>query len=361
MRIIVMSDLHFGVPETSMNDRAVRLRVIETIRSLQPIERIVLLGDVFDLNLARLGDAIDGRMVRGKKITGFRQFLRECLDGGIKGPQWIYIPGNHDYDTFDVPARLDGMSRRFIQKTDDKTMHWPPRSWNGGDMAPQEMRNNFEIQYPHRWEELGTKSILLTHGHYLDPSQTMGKKIEDLNRPEGIKADKFFTLCAQYQSLTRAISYQGETIRLFGDLYKLWNSASSLVKAIVRYGSVGLYRGKALDRHIQKAALAYVKHFGPVGRSPDETTTPDAMIFGHTHKEGMVYLDEHKTAKIGLKRGVLLVNDGGFIHDRSDGNTVGSLVEVDSTEGNCRIRLHVFERAGTSKIRSKIKEEQSIE
>ena len=36
MRMIVLSDLHFGIPETSINDREVRYAVIETIRSLLP-------------------------------------------------------------------------------------------------------------------------------------------------------------------------------------------------------------------------------------------------------------------------------------------------------------------------------------
>jgi len=360
MRIIVLSDLHFGVPETSINDREVRRTVIETIRSLLPVERIILLGDIFDLNLAKLGDAIDGRSSRGTKVIGFRQFLKECLVKGIKDLQWIYIPGNHDYDTFDVPARLDGMNRRFVKKTGEKIMHWAPRSWEGGNIAPQELRGNFQIQYPHRWEKLGTKYILLTHGHYLDPSQTMGKKIGELNRPGGIPVDKLFTMCAQYQSLTRAISYQGETIRFFGSLYGAWTSVSSIVEEIIKYGTMGLWRHKALDAQLQKAALSYVRHFGPIGKPKEAAGMPDAMIFGHTHREGMVFVGEPGTVSIGSGKGILLVNDGGFIHGGSDGKITGSLVEVESAGISCKVRLHVIERTSSGGISRRISEERTL-
>jgi UDP-2,3-diacylglucosamine pyrophosphatase LpxH len=360
MRLIIISDLHFGVPETSINDRDVRRVVIESIRSLLPVERIILLGDIFDLNLARLGDSIDGRSSPGSKVIGFRQFLKECLAKGIKDLQWIYIPGNHDYDTFDVPARLDGMNRRFVKKTDEKIMYWTPRPWEGGNIAPEELRGNFLIQYPHRWEKIGTKYILLTHGHYLDPSQTMGKKIGELDRQGGIPADKFFTLCAQYQSLTRAISYQGETIKFFGNLYGAWTSVSSIVEEIIKYGTMGLWRHKALDTQLQKAALSYVRHFGPIGKPQEADEIPDAMIFGHTHREGMVFLGEPGNASIGSGKRILLVNDGGFIHGGSDGDIVGSLVEVESVGIRCNIRLHVFERTLSGRITRKIKEERSL-
>ena len=359
-RLIVLSDLHFGVPETSINEREVRRAVIETIRSLLPVKRIILLGDIFDLNLARLGDSIDGGSSPGSKVVGFRQFLKECLAKGIKEPQWIYIPGNHDYDTFDVPARLDGMNRRFAKKTEEKIMYWAPRPWEGGNIAPPELRGNFQIQYPHRWEKLGSKFILLAHGHYLDPSQTMGKKIGELDKPDGIPMHKLFTLCAQYQALTRAISYQGETIRFFGRLYGAWTSVSSVVEEIVKYGTSGLWRHKALGRELQNAALSYVRNFGPIGKPQEAAGSPDAMIFGHTHREGMVFLGEPGTASTGSGKGILLVNDGGFIHDGSDGGVVGSLVEVESSGSGCTIRLHVIERAPSGGIARRIKEERAL-
>jgi len=360
MKIIVLSDLHFGVPETSLNDREVRRAVIEAIRSLLPVKRIILLGDIFDLNLARLGDSIDGRSSGGAKVVGFRQFLKECLSQGIKDPQWIYIPGNHDYDTFDVPARLDGMNRRFSKKTDEKIMYWAPRSWEGGNIAPQELRGNFQIQYPHRWEKFGSKYILLTHGHYLDPSQTMGKKIGELDKQGGIPVDKLFTMCAQYQSLTRAISYQGETIRFFGSLYGAWTSVSSIVEEIVKYGTMGLWRHKALGTELQNAALSYVRNFGPIGKPQEAAGMPDAMIFGHTHREGMVFLAKPETASTGPGKGILLVNDGGFIHDGSNSEITGSLVEVESAGSGCSIRLHVIERTSSGGISRRIKEERSL-
>jgi len=360
MRVIVISDLHFGVPESSINDPEVRLMLIKAIKSLFPIERIILLGDIFDLNLARLGDAIDGRSIHGKKIIGFRQFLKECYDQGIGDLRWIYIPGNHDYDTFDVPARLYGMARRFSKKTEEKIMYWPPRCWEGGNIAPKEWRKNFEIQYPHRWEKIGPKYILLTHGHYFDPSQTMGKKIVDINKSGGIPLDKFFTLCAQYQSLTRAISYQGQTINFFGTLYKCCGSAQSFIQEIMKYGTMGLFRNRALDAHLQNASLAYIKHFGPLGQSSGAPVLPDAMVSGHTHKEGMVFVDEKKTAPYGFKKGFLLVNDGGFIHSPSDGNILGSLVEMESTAGDCKVILHVIERSTYRNIETRVKEERTI-
>jgi len=132
---------------------------------------------------------------------------------------------------------------------------------------------------------------------------------------QGSPVEKLFTMCAQYQSLTRAISYQGETIRFFGSLYGAWASVNSIVEEIIKYGTMGLWRHKAPGTELQNAALSYVRNFGPIGKPQEAAGSPDAMIFGHTHREGMVFLGEPGTASTGSGKGILLVNDGGFIHD----------------------------------------------
>jgi len=345
MRILVISDIHFGVTESSINNENIRKLLINCIKDNLPINRIILLGDIFDLDLARFGDALDGN---DNSIIGFRQFITELIGNGVQADKWTYIPGNHDYDLFDIPARNEGMKRRFSKKSGDKIIYWPPQTWEGWNIAPNVFKNTIEVQYPHRWEQINGKYILLTHGHYFDPSQTFGYKIEKVNKKDGIPIEKFFTRSAQYQGLARLVSYQGRSILVVGGLYRTGELMKSFFKKVIKYGSIGLYRGKPLNKHLKNAAAAYVSCFGPLGRPKTGPVVPDALIFGHTHEEGISYVNKETAMKYGIEKGFTLVNDGGFIRGSGGSKIVGSFAVIEAKKEKCCIKLFVLKTDDSS-------------
>jgi hypothetical protein len=129
---------------------------------------------------------------------------------------------------------------------------------------------------------------------------------------------------------------------------------------MAKYATAGLLRDRPLDADLQDACLAYIRIFGFLGQPTGNPLLPDAMVFGHTHAEGMVSLGAKKTAPYGLNKGLLLVNDGGFIQSPKHGNILGSFLEIESKAGACRMLLHVIERLPSRSIETRVKEERTI-
>jgi hypothetical protein len=73
------------------------------------------------------------------------------------------------------------------------------------------MRDRFVVEYPDYFFDMARRSLLATHGHYLDEKQTHFKNIEALieheNGGESKAVRNFFNFTAQYQILANIISF----------------------------------------------------------------------------------------------------------------------------------------------------------
>ena len=99
---IVFSDLHFGDPRSLLHDDSHLDKLLSIARQHRPIRRIVLLGDILDLQIGNWSLAIEGLPQAGghKRSAGFRRFLNELV--AQVEPKYVhFVPGNHDYRVFD--------------------------------------------------------------------------------------------------------------------------------------------------------------------------------------------------------------------------------------------------------------------
>ncbi len=244
-RILVLSDAHFGTPESSINTPVYALALVEHIAGGAPWDEIVLTGDLLDVNLSTFTRSIEG----GKypdlptPLFGFRQFL-DALDKSIRNrnaakgladvaARWVYVPGNHDYKIWDMLATKvvcedvlrDGRAMGSVP-TPLKQYTWHGlESFFAGIFRAYNAHDRVTVTYPNHQLAIGNDLAVLTHGHYLDPSQTWRNDLHARvtkapsadERAKTIRA--IFIETAQYQAAANAVSFTRRTRRFFNGLF----------------------------------------------------------------------------------------------------------------------------------------------
>lgn len=313
---LVLSDMHFGTPESSVNDTRFREPLIDYIVSRAPWEEIVFNGDLLDVNLSTLTRAIEGGPWPDLDVPlfGFRQFVKE-LDIRMRSQasgkglnaltkKWVYVPGNHDYKIWDM------LSSKVICEdvlASGKQMGSVPTPlmmgrWTGdesffaGIFRPYCAQGQVVVEYPNHEILFGQepKKMVLTHGHYLDAKQTRFNDLSDhfrnLKTPEEIRKVRreIFIETAQYQTIANAVSFTMGMRGLvnvivgpdaFGNkIKKLCNQIGSWLLSLF-FPSEGR-KGKRLSPKQLLNTEYYLEQFC------QEAKLPHWFIFGHTHHQG---------------------------------------------------------------------------
>ncbi len=151
MRTVVVSDLHLGVRVGSDLARRpeVRPRLVEAVRGA---DRLVLLGDIFELRERSLGGA----------LALARPLLEELADALAGEREIVIVPGNHDHALVGpLCASIGG--ERGLRSLEHRLRPAPahPLARLASDLAPVRL----EFAYPGLWLADG---VYATHGHYMD-------------------------------------------------------------------------------------------------------------------------------------------------------------------------------------------------
>lgn len=366
-RILVLSDMHFGTRESSINNNDLRGALVRYICSRAPYSKVVFTGDLLDANLSTMRLAIEGgrRRRTAGLVVGLRTFLSE-LDrakkdlsggGGLKdvADRWVYIPGNHDYMVWDLLANkvafedvLDrGESLGTTVKSPLMVHSWKNGSaFIAGIFQQFGVRDRVDVEYPNHVEVLPDgRSIWFTHGHYVDRWQT---RFNDLREVFATRADdesnrrRIFIETAQYQTMARALSFTPETTRVVDSVFGPGGWTAKLLKLLVSLSSA-LQRllflrenpssGKALSTRLLENILVYVRRFSAV------EPPPKWFVFGHTHRQ-----DQGRTKDGEIE----VVNAGSCYVDRGMPITFVE-IEVGPPEGELRFKLMCVD--GTCQVR----------
>lgn len=311
-RYLVLSDMHFGTPESSINRAEYRRSLVEYIVSRAPWEEIIFTGDLLDVNLSTLTRAIEGHESDEGTSCGFRHFLEE-LDGSCRrlpspstlnelATRWIYVPGNHDYKIWDLLATRANCEDVLGSgaRLDPGRMPLARGAWPNGDsffagiFKPFGAQARVAVEYPDHDVAFGGDTMVFTHGHYLDASQTRGHDLTDnlRNTPPNVARKTIHTIVvdtAQYQAVANAVSFKPETRRFINNLFGprgLWNKVYQMGIRIVAWLARllfvrrGALRGKALSTHQLDNIETYL------GAFRDGAPLPRWFVFGHTHQQG---------------------------------------------------------------------------
>lgn len=338
---VIFSDLHFGDSACSLRFRRVAEGLRKYLHGHRSIEEIILAGDILDTNISSFTTAMfgvgggmtpgSGSAIKWPKQIGLQGWLTHLLaDGDFKVNRIVYIPGNHDYKTWDLIATQANFmnpvaagerpTKDSVPLMEGEFSH----SFISG-LAPKSNRRQFVVVYPDYLFHLGEKKVLVTHGHYLDKKQTMGKSIEDaLKEKDGNKAAArrlFFQRTAQYQAVASAVSYVETTRNRVDSIHKMINRLYDM--------SLGSLRNKPIDGKQLKAIEQYLFYYRQL--------SPDIFIFGHTHEAGHSSTASFRRTenKRLIKKIIDVWNTGCFL-DGSHKNWAGSFIFTDdkSPAGN---------------------------
>ena len=175
-KIVVLSDIHFGAlsdntgdDETNTKDLINFLDLIEN--EIKP-EKIVLLGDVFDLWRADFQDAWD-------EAEDIRFFSRLSKYSKENNAEVVFIVGNHDH----YFKEMDTDYRNFVcfNKLTEGTEKKCPVSKNLVEELSVKFKGKFEgikIVYPHYkiLKEGGYDALYFDHGHYAEGAASTAQK-----------------------------------------------------------------------------------------------------------------------------------------------------------------------------------------
>jgi UDP-2,3-diacylglucosamine pyrophosphatase LpxH len=321
-RYLVLSDMHFGTPESNINESTLNDSLVRYIVAGAPWQEIIFTGDLLDANLSTFARAIEGGQWEdnSKPLFGFRAFL-SALDTGAKqrpnlekaglcgvAKRWVYIPGNHDYKVWDILS-TDVAFTQVLKTGQRLPQHGTVRSqtWVGltsffaGIFVPFQAERDVLVSYPDHevtftvmgQGEPSKRSMLFTHGHYLDSSQSwlsgIRKRFAAAYTPEEIAAVSraFFIETAQYQTVANAVSFTRRSRGLVNKIVGPKGSLSTFEKISAWIRALPfrwLFRnekkdGGKLDDHLE-AIETYVRNFATCSRSPAW------FVFGHTHRQG---------------------------------------------------------------------------
>lgn len=352
-RYLVLSDMHFGTPESSINDVRFRNPLLDHIVFHAPWEEIILTGDLLDLNLSTFTRSIEGV---SPSLFGFRKFIQE-LDSRMKQKEpgkdlkdltkrWIYLPGNHDYKIWDMLSTkivcedvLASGNPMGSVPTPLMKYEWIGKeSFFAGIFSPFSTQDQVVVKFPNHEISFGEdgEEMVLTHGHYLDLTQTrfndLSKHLSDVTDPSEVKkiVRRIFIATAQYQTAANAVSFTQSWRDFVNDMVgpdaflnrvkKLKNQIGGRLLKFFFPGEGA--RGKKISAKQLINIETYLKHFCGY------RDMPRWFIFGHTHHQEKV-----KTSRFGVE----VYNVGSCYPDRGMPVT---FIEIETNaEGKPNVQL----------------------
>jgi len=290
---VVISDIHFGVDSSTLADqKKVDFLAWEIWKYGRGCDRVVLLGDIFDLWRAR----------PEKAIRDARYFFEKMAEMDMK---ISYVVGNHDHHMAVMSQESDFLER--IARGDTYSVYTPNLRWN------QTINGiNMDMYYPIYRIKCSNRNFLLTHGHHLDGIQAFSlqivEKLRKLSGEEITPADLERMMAYAYESIYRS-SYIGEMAEMEERLWKV-----SSIFSRVRTGILRTFRFTPVERHYE-AIMRFIRD--------QQAGRVDCFIYGDTHRAGVYSRDG----------GPLAVNIGSFTEEDQPAGEVPNTYLVLSEDG----------------------------
>lgn len=305
--------------------------LVDRLEDYRPIREIVLLGDILDLQLANWAQAMEGRFHSGsaKRAVGFRFFLRYVLEH-TGASSVIYVPGNHDYRIFDYHSvekhlmkplragkKLQGRMSFFRTFADPFLQGII--DGNGARM---------KVIYPHYVLKVNRQRLLLSHGHFFDPTQAFNHEIgkvfseENLTRKEiqRIRTD-YLRRVSLYQNLVSGFSMQRGLREWFTSLYQPFTAFKL---------KLGHRTKKTFLTPAMKQSIRNYVTFCCRGKFA-------GLIFGHTHHAGYAAIPDGPVSHVW--------NTGTFLKESEPGPR-GSFITIQTkrrTPLTDAVRVHYLD------------------
>jgi len=339
---VIFSDLHFGDPACSLRRKPVTMGVKSFLAGLGTIDEMILAGDIFDANIASLTQAIEGNKGSGSwpRQIGFRQWLAYLLEDSAPAVgRIVYIPGNHDYIIWNILSTDEAFVQPISQGKSPENLPlkeaYFPKPFIRG-IAPLKIRDQFVVEYPDHIFDLAGRSVLVTHGHYLDEKQTLFKNLKALveheNGDEAKAIRNFYKFTAQYQTLANAVSFMKGSREFVDVVHK------KLSNFLDWFDIIGKLRNRPIDGKMLEAIEMYLYYY--------RKKKPDVFIFGHTHEAAhTTTASKKRREKLLINKVISVWNSGSFLEDEN--GRAGTFIVVDDEQKpEAQIKIYMVSQRG---------------
>jgi hypothetical protein len=271
----VISDLHIGNSNSVFSSpdctRTVN-QFTQELKEIGPVEKVILLGDIFDFWDAELFDVIRESSSFFEKISNITKEI-------------IYIPGNHDHHSLILCEEMENI-RKLEERTDlhqypfqDILKYEYPKRKNSGckeagflkGLIPALKDTHIQLFYPEYTCKWKGKEILFRHGHYLDSGlfKLMPWIFEQVGGK--IRSEKDFEIVNTplYEHFYRCGKIR-EISRFYRKLYNIYKCTEKVYK-------------RKYHRDINSRKRDIQTFFTRFRRG---NGYPDVFIFAHTHVAG---------------------------------------------------------------------------
>ena len=344
-RYLILSDMHFGINDVSLNNAKVVDALYQYMSEHKPWNSVIFSGDLLDLNLATLTTALEGNNSTDTCLLGFREFIKHAVDklgNSSSVENWIYIPGNHDYWVWNTLstqiACLSVLSSGSCMGTIPPPLmqyKWQGNAAFISGVFPINVRDRVVVEYPDHIIKYNGGNVIITHGHYLDWSQTefedLCKSLKDCkNQKDAVR--RIFIQTAQYQAVANAVSFASRTRRFIDLLFgpgNLKDKAMKYFKTLFKNAST-VFNSSMRDKTIDTKQLMFIEYYLKYFRNY-ENEPPKYFIFGHTHKQGSASTkDIPYVKKLYQSKEIKVFNAGSFLANEK---SLASFLTVEITPG----------------------------
>lgn len=332
-KIVVMSDIHFGLEECSIgvptNGSLVAKkkknveRLINSFSKEGDIEEVILLGDIFDLNFSNFHNSLK---VSEYFFDRLKKIARKIT----------YIPGNHDHAFWLLHVYWDQIIKKLNAASPEEISHdfkFTEYLYTGRDtFLSNVFKNprNLTVTYPFMRKDINGKRYLFTHGHFIEGTdmiekiytKTVGKLLNQILDVEHKNID-------QLEIVTSPLHV---TANLLGQIERGRCGLRDKNDIVTKFSWGEKHDIDSLQNEIKK----FLSYAGQIGANWAHEAL-HYFIFGHTHSAGI----NHNTCS--FNKNLISINAGCWL-ERDSGQTIGEFVIIDSSQS--QPRLYNFTKEG---------------
>lgn len=314
-KIIVLSDVHFGIKECKLNGslngkelkkgKANVDKFFEAIKPLGDIQEFIFLGDIFDLHLSNFFN-----------VTKSSRYFFSNLKKLKSVKKITYIPGNHDHAFWLYHIVWNDIIKKLRRSMPlDREIKVTNKVFKNNDSFLYKLFRNdidFAVTYPFEKRYINNKLYLFFHGQFIDKLHAKYLSLITLFLPDIKKRDT---------NIDQLEIFSSPLYELFNLIAQTQIGRTGLRKRYDQFSFI-FKRDENID-YFKKKVEEHIKQYAGQSNSNNAIDVLDYAIFGHTHCAGV------GTKKYKRNKKLVKINSGCWARDD---NILGEFIFISPEE-----------------------------
>lgn len=308
-RTVIISDTHFGDGAESLVKADKIEALCEKIESLDHVNYLVLLGDIWDLWKTDIHTSFERSLPFTERISE------------VKNVDYIVIvAGNHDHHLFMrcYENEVNNKIRSRVLKRPDFLRDRSYPSPFLSSLFPGFPKDRIVLRYPEFRTEAVGKTVVMTHGHYIDhfsrhfwwAKTSFLSRLVQIRKKRRLRMRDMECNNTPFFEMLSMAAYSPDLVHTEYRLYAVIKAVSSLLR---------LSDGKSSKRFTSITDNS--REIEMLLRALHSESMPSIFVYGHTHKAELEEITIHK-------KPVIAINSGCWLEDAKDA-TPNTIVIID--------------------------------